>query len=55
VPQDFALAHMWFNLAAAAGDADAARNRDLVAELMTIDQIAEAQQLAREWLQQPGR
>lgn len=49
VPQDFALAHMWFNLAAAAGDADAVSNRDFVAERMTADQIAEAQRFAREW------
>ena len=49
VPQDYAMAHMWFNLAAAAGDTDAISNRDFVAERMAPDQIAEAQRLAREW------
>jgi hypothetical protein len=47
---------MWFNLAAAHfprsdnGDRSAvASNRDLVAEKMTLDKIAKAQRLAREW------
>ena len=48
VPQDYVLAHMWFCLAAA-GHEYAVRNRDQVAGLMTPDQIAEAQRLAREW------
>ena len=50
VPQDYAQAHMWFNLAAAqGGDAEATKNRDLVAEKMTPQQIAQAQELARNW------
>jgi hypothetical protein len=49
VPQDYVLAHMWFNLAAAQGNEDARQNRDGVAKLMTPDQIAEAQRLARQW------
>jgi hypothetical protein len=40
---------MWFNLAAMTGDQGAAKNRDIVAALMTSTQIAEAQKLAREW------
>ena len=40
---------MWFNLSAAQGDADATKNRDIVAAKMTPAQIAEAQKLAREW------
>jgi hypothetical protein len=40
---------MWYNLAAAQGDQDAARHRDELAKLMTPAQIAEAQKLAREW------
>ena len=51
VPQDYAEAHMWFNLAAAKGHAGAANSRDVVARRMTPDQIAEAQRLAREWLE----
>jgi NAD(P)-dependent dehydrogenase (short-subunit alcohol dehydrogenase family) len=42
VPQDYVLAHMWFNLAAAQGYDLAMSNRDTVAKLMTPDQIAEA-------------
>ena len=54
VPQDYVQAHMWFNLAAAGlppgEDRDStAKNRDMVGELMTPAQIAEAQRLAREW------
>ena len=44
---------MWFNLAASqlSGEAreTAMKNRDLIAEKMTSEQIAEAQRLAREW------
>ena len=53
VPQDYVRAHMWFNLSAAQGYQDAARNRDNIAKRMTPAQIAEAQKLAREW--QPKR
>jgi hypothetical protein len=49
VPQDYVLAHMWFNLAAAQGNEDARQNRDSVAKVMTPDQVAEAQRLARQW------
>ena len=53
VPQDYVQAHMWYNLAAAQGEADvaklSAKNRDLVAEQMTPKQIAQAQELARNW------
>jgi TPR repeat protein len=49
VPQDHVLAHMWANLAAAQGEAGALHNRDGAANLMTSEQIAEAQRLAREW------
>lgn len=54
VPQDYVLAHMWYNLAAATDDptwgATGRELRDLYAEIMTPDQIAEAQRLAREWM-----
>ncbi len=54
VPQDYVQAHMWYNLAAAGlppgEDHDtAAKNRDIVAKLMTPAQIAEAQRLAGKW------
>ena len=50
VLQDYVQAHMWFNIAGANGDATGINNRDIVAEKMTPDQIAEAQKLAREWI-----
>jgi hypothetical protein len=55
VPQDYAQAHMWFNLAAsraeyAATRDTAAKDRDELAAKMTPDQIAEAQRMAREWV-----
>ena len=54
VPQDYVQAHMWFNLAASRllpgeGFNAAIQERNLVAELMTPAQIAEAENLAREW------
>jgi TPR repeat protein len=49
VPQDYVRAYMWFNLAAAQGLQGAEEDRDQVAQQMTAAQIAEAQQLAREW------
>ena len=49
VPQDYIQAHIWFNLAASEGDDKSREVRDLVAKIMTPDQIAEAQRLAREW------
>ena len=59
VPQDYVLAHMWFNLAAASEqDASASlgrHKRDEIGRLMTPDQIAEAQRMAREWKPKPER
>ena len=49
VLQDFIQAHKWYNLAAANGHKKAAEYRDALAKQMTPAQIAEAQQLAREW------
>ena len=56
VPQDYAQAHMWLNLTASnllpVKDRDnAVKNRDIVAAKMTLAQIAEAQRMAREWLE----
>jgi len=64
VIQDYTQAYLWLNLAASTeshiwdssggfaalgGEAEAAKLRDAVARLMTADQIAEAQALARRW------
>jgi len=54
VPQDYVQAHMWWNLAAAKGNEIGRKNRDIVAKKMTPGQIAEAQRLAREWLEEHG-
>lgn len=52
VPQDYILAHMWFNLAASRGEEEGLKERDALTEKMTPRQVAEAQKLAREW--RPG-
>jgi len=49
VPKDFALAHMWLNLAAAQGQSGAQTELDRLASKMTSGQVAEAQRLARVW------
>ena len=49
VAQDYVQAHKWFNLSAASGQAEAVKNRDIVAAKMTPAQIAEAQRLASVW------
>ena len=55
VLQDFVQAHKWFNLAASAGHPLAAEYRDRVAARMTRAQVAQAQQLARQWKPDKGR
>ena len=53
VPQDYVQAHMWYSLSVSQSSeaewANRAKNRDLTAQRMTPDQIAEAQRLATEW------
>ena len=51
VLQDYSKAHMWYNLAAAKGAENAGKNRDSIAKEMTSEQIAEAQKMAREWME----
>ena len=51
-PQDYVLAHMWFNLAASRGEMAALKEREGVAAKMTPQQLAAAQERAREW--RPG-
>jgi len=48
VLQDNVYAHMWGNIASSNGNETGGYFRDQFAKLMTPDQIAEAQQLARE-------
>ena len=47
VPKDLVRASVWFTLSATAGFDGATRNRNSVATLLTADQIAAVQQLAR--------
>jgi peptidoglycan hydrolase-like protein with peptidoglycan-binding domain len=49
VSQDYVQAHMWLNLAASAGQTEAGKERDALAERMTGEQIARAQSLAAAW------
>lgn len=48
-PRDPVRAHMWYDLAAAHGSADAAYKRDQLARQMSANEIAEARNLARAW------
>ena len=47
--EDYVKAHMWLNLCAATGHEMAQTQLAGIASSMTRDQIAEAQQLARDW------
>jgi TPR repeat protein len=50
VMMDLVAAHKWFNLAASAGNGEAADHRQDLAMEMSTGQIATAQREAREWL-----
>jgi hypothetical protein len=52
VPKDYVKAHLWLSMAAANGDESSERWLNALVKQMTADQIAEAQRLAREWLDQ---
>ena len=52
LPQNYVKAHMYYSLAAASGDSEAAGKRGIVERKMTPEQIAEAEKLASEW--KPG-
>ena len=53
VPQDYTLAHMWYNLSASKSSGEikgfAVKARDLLAKTMTPEDLSEAQRLASEW------
>jgi len=49
VPQDYALAHMWFNLCGSSGDVNCVDKRNIVEKKMTKQQIEKAQEMARNW------
>lgn len=50
LPTNVVLAHMWYNLAAAQGSAEAAKFRDELATDMSAEQVAIAQREAQDWL-----
>jgi len=47
VIKDYVIAHMWLNIGGANGHAKGSEGRGLIEELMTSEQIAEAEALAR--------
>ena len=49
VPQDYSLAYVWLNLAAAQGNAGAQKGRDEVAAKLGVTSLAEAQKLSRKY------
>ena len=49
--QNFIQAHKWFNIAKAKEDEDGRKFKEILEKLMTPDQIAEAQKLAKEWME----
>lgn len=51
VLQDNVRAHIWFNLAGANGYEGGSKNRDMIVEDMTSDQVTEAQRMAREMVE----
>ena len=51
VPKDYVFAYMWYNLASANGDRFAREVRNELLKEMTPQNIAEAQRMAREWLE----
>ena len=50
VAKDYVKAHMWYSLAAGQGSMFAGIQRDLLANDMTPEQLADAQRLAAEWM-----
>ncbi len=49
VPKDSVQAYVWYTLAASQGDDLAEKFKAHLEKSMTLDQLAEAQRLAREW------
>jgi TPR repeat protein len=49
VPKDYVQAHKWYNIAGANGDETGRESRDIIEKRMTAGQIAQAQDMARQW------
>ena len=54
VPEDDVEAYIWFNLAAAQGHEVAKENKGIISKEITCEQIADAQKLSLEWLEEFG-
>ena len=52
---DYVQAHSWLNIAATSGQGEAAQMRDAITDLMTPEQIAEAQGMARTFFENARR
>ena len=50
VAQDYVRAYMWLDIAVAQGNSLMTKHLKRIAKQLTAAQIAQAQQLAREWL-----
>ncbi len=55
VPKDHVKSHMYLNIATVNGDEDAKQFRDKIVRMMSPEQIAEAQKLAREWMEKHSK
>jgi len=51
VAQDYKLAYVWSSVAAANGDSDAVKTRDLTASMLTPTALSEAQTLAGQYFE----
>ena len=49
LPRDYVKAYVWVNLAAAQGQEDAVKLRQELTRIMTADQVAQAQEMSRNW------
>ena len=52
VPENDVLAYMWFSLSADQGNGSALESKELIEGGMTREQIAEAERLAHEWIEE---
>ena len=52
---EFIKAYMWYRIAEVGGENRGSMNRDAIEKKMTPAQIAEAQKLAREWMEERQR
>ena len=53
--QDYCLAHMWFNIAASQDYKKATVQLEKLTSRMNMEQLAEAQKMAREWIHNQDR